>query len=73
MMKWQRTHRKGTKQPIIMHTNSGFTPSSAYLDSYFEYRARCEAVNITPATCKEYYYDREGHYDELIEKAKQST
>ncbi len=55
MMKWNKRHRKGTRQPILMHTNSGFTPSIAFLDKYFEYRAKCEAGGIEPIECQQYY------------------
>lgn len=55
MMNWHRKHRKGTKQPVIMHTNSGFTPSLSFLDKYFQYKAKCEVNGNTPLTCEEYY------------------
>lgn len=55
MMKWNRKHRKGTKQPVIMHTNSGFTPSLAFLDDYFEYREECKQKGTEPLSCEEYY------------------
>lgn len=74
-MKWNKTHRKGTKQNCIMHTDSGFWPSSSYLNKYFKYREECEAVNIEPATCEEYYYNCMGvhNYDKLVREAKQKT
>lgn len=56
-MKWNRKHPKGTRQPILMHTESGWTPSNSYLTKYFEYRERCEKAGIEPAECKEYYYN----------------
>ena len=55
MMKWNKKRPKGTKQPILMHTNSGFTPSTAFLEDYFEYRAESEAIGIEPISCEEYY------------------
>lgn len=55
MMKWNKTHRKGTKQVFIMHTESGFTPSIAFLDKYFVYREECERAGLIPAECEEYY------------------
>lgn len=67
-MKWNRKHPKGTRQTCIMHTDSGFTPSSAYLDSYFEYRKECEDVGIEPAECKEYYYNQRTYNNILKEK-----
>lgn len=54
-MKWNKKHPKGTRQPILMHTNSGFTPSSAFLDDYFEYRAECKIAGTIPLECEEYY------------------
>ena len=54
-MKWNKKHPKGTRQPVIMHTNSGFTPSTAFLDEYFEYRAECEKEGRTPLECEDYY------------------
>ena len=55
-MKWQKTHRKGTHQPIIMHTNSGFWPSYAFLmEDYIPYTEQCKINEIIPITCQEYY------------------
>jgi hypothetical protein len=54
-MKWQRKHIKGTKQPVLMHTNSGFWPSQGFLEDYWEYTAACEASKVAPLGCKEYY------------------
>lgn len=69
MMKWQRTHRKGTKQPCLMHTGSGFWPSSSFLDRYFKYRGNCEAMGIKPAECEEYYRNSRD-YDEQLRNSK---
>ena len=55
MMKWNKKRPKGTKQPILMHTNSGFTPSMTFLNDYFEYRAKSEAIGREPISCEEYY------------------
>ncbi len=57
-MKWNKKHPKGTKQVCIMHTNSGFTPSVAFLETYFEYREECMQKNIEPKSC-EYYYNNQ--------------
>lgn len=65
MMKWNRKHRKGTRQPVLMHTESGFTPSIAFLDKYFKYREQCEAAGIEPAGCEEYYNNRQKHNEIL--------
>ena len=48
-----------------MHTESGFQPSLAFLDSYFEYRAECEAINMTPASCHEYYC-KTRHFNKIL-------
>jgi hypothetical protein len=66
-MKWNRKHPKGTRQPMLMHTESGFTPSLSYLDEYFKYRALCEIAGIEPAECKEYYYNSREHNQTLRE------
>ncbi len=56
MMKWNRKHPKGTRQPVLMHTNSGFTPSIAFLDEdYFPYREKCKAKGVEPMSCEDYY------------------
>ena len=55
MMKWNKKRPKGTKQTVIMHTNSGFTPSKAFLDVYFKYREECQIQNQTPLSCEEFY------------------
>lgn len=54
-MKWGRKHPKGTRQPVLMHTNSGFWPSRSYLESYQEYRELCDSKSIEPMGCEEYY------------------
>lgn len=56
MMKWQKKHPKGTRQTVIMHTNSGFQPSVAFLEKYFKYRQQCEVENKMPLDCESYYY-----------------
>jgi hypothetical protein len=55
MMKWQMKHPKGTNQAIIMHTESGFQPSYAFMKKYFKYRQQCEAENKMPLDCESYY------------------
>jgi hypothetical protein len=55
-MKWQRTHRKGTQQPVIMSTGSGFWPAHSWLENTFwPYLKRCEAAGIEPMECQAYY------------------
>lgn len=58
MMRWNKKHPKGTKQPVIMHTNSGFTPSKSFLDKYFKYREQCMKEGKTPLDCEAFYYSK---------------
>ena len=60
MMKWNKTHRKGTKQTCISYTTEAptFTPSIAFLDKYFAYVKKCEDAGITPKECEDYYHNR---------------
>lgn len=55
MMKWMKKHPKGTRQTIIMHTESRFTPSYSFLEIYFKYREQCEKEGIEPLDCEAYY------------------
>jgi hypothetical protein len=57
MMKWNKQHRKGTKQPVIMYTSDKpeFTPSISFLDRYFKYQAKSQEEGKEPMTCEEYY------------------
>lgn len=56
MMKWNRKHPKGTRQPILMSTESGFWPSGAWLEhDWWPYLKRCEAEGIKPMECEAYY------------------
>lgn len=68
MIKWNRKHPKGTRQPILMHTESGFTPSNSFLNKYFAYREKCELAGITPAECEEYYHNTWKFNTELTEQ-----
>lgn len=55
-MAWQRTHRRGTKQPVIMSTRSGFWPSYGFLsECYWPYVAKCRAEGDTPMSSEDYY------------------
>lgn len=55
-MKWAKQHPKGTRQPVLMSTGSGFWPSGGYLrDDYWPYRAACEALGVEPLECKAHY------------------
>jgi hypothetical protein len=64
-MKWNRKHPKGTRQPVLMHTESGFTPSISFLDKYFNYRERAEAAGIEPHECEFYYHNKNKCEDQL--------
>ncbi len=65
-IKWNKKHPKGTRQSIIMHTESGFTPSNAFLTKYFKYRDNCKKAKIKPAECEEYYKNTEYYNRQLI-------
>lgn len=55
-MKWRRKHPRGTKQPVLMSTGSGFWPSQSYLfDCYFPYVEQCKSQGIDPMGCEAYY------------------
>ena len=56
MMRWHKKHPKGTRQPVIMHTDSGFWPSHSYIEGdYLPYVAACEKIGVTPLKCEEHY------------------
>lgn len=56
MMKWNKKRPKGGAiQPVLFHTNSGFTPSVAFMERYFEYKEECIKNNLIPLTAREYY------------------
>jgi hypothetical protein len=54
-MKWSRKHPKGTKQPVIMSTNSGFWPSRGTIESYQCYADACQKIDAQPLPIKEHY------------------
>ncbi len=70
-MKWNRKHPKGTRQPVLMHTESGFTPSVSFLEKYWRYREQCEVAGIAPAECEDYYRNKDKHDEQLREAAEQ--
>ena len=55
MIKWNKKHRKGTKQTVIMHTESGFWPSNTFMDKYFKYQQQCVTDGVQPLDCETYY------------------
>jgi hypothetical protein len=55
-MKWSRNHPKGTRQPVLMSTSSGFWPAKAWLDhEYFPYRDSCHVISVEPVGCEAFY------------------
>ena len=54
-MKWNRQHPKGTKQPVIMHTNSGFWPSGAFGEKWRTYAQEQEEKGLPYMDCESYY------------------
>jgi hypothetical protein len=59
MMRWNKKHPKGTRQPVLMHTGSGFWPAWSWLEhDYFPYHAACEAVGVKALDQESYYKKR---------------
>lgn len=56
-MKWAKRHPKGTRQPVLMHTDRGFTPSKSFLDEYWKYLDKCREINVTPVECEYFYHN----------------
>ena len=55
-MKWGRKHPKGTKQPVIMSTGSGFWPAQAWIQhDWWPYMEACKAAGVQPFTQESYY------------------
>lgn len=55
-VKWGKKHRKGTRQPVIMSTGSGFWPSGTFLkEDYWPYLEKCKTTGKKPMGCEEYY------------------
>jgi hypothetical protein len=56
-VKWGRKHPKGTRQPVIFSTGSGFWPSRAWLEEdWSPYVEECKKINITPLPMDEFYH-----------------
>ena len=56
MMKWHRRHPKGTRQPVIMSTGTGFWPAKAWLeDVFWPYLAECKRLGVEPVACEAFY------------------
>jgi len=54
-MRWGKKHPKGTRQPMVFSTGSGFWPSGAFLEDYWKYRTECAAKGVEPLGCEAYY------------------
>jgi hypothetical protein len=55
-MKWARKHPKGTRQHLIMSTNSGFWPARAFLENdYWPYADACRVAGVEPVSCEIFY------------------
>jgi hypothetical protein len=54
-IKWNKKHPKGTKQPVIMHANSGFWPSIAFSKKWIKYAEECESKGETYLDIESYY------------------
>jgi hypothetical protein len=55
-MRWNKKHPKGTRQPLLMSSNSGFWPSTSFLtEDYWPYLEKCKSNGINPLSCEQYY------------------
>ncbi len=55
MMKWNKKRPKGTKQPIIMHSDSGFWPSISFSKKWIEYATELENKGLPYMDIEAYY------------------
>jgi hypothetical protein len=56
MIRWNKRHRKGTRQTVLMHTNRGFTPSRTWMtEDWFPYLEKCKAQGIEAMEIEQYY------------------
>jgi len=54
---WNKKHIKGTRQPVLMSTGSGFWPSHSFMvEDYFPYREKCKQQGVEPMECQAYYH-----------------
>lgn len=60
MIRWNKKRPKGTKQPIIFSTNSGFWPSGSFIEKWAEYVAECKKKGIVYLDCESYYRSQLG-------------
>jgi len=64
-MRWSKKHPKGTKQPVLMSTGSGFWPAKSWIDNcWLPYAAACESLAIEPCNMERFYHSTIGrnHY-----------
>ena len=54
-MRWKARHPKGTRQPMVFSTGSGFWPSGSFLEDYAAYVAKCRADGTKPESCEAHY------------------
>lgn len=54
-IKWNKKHPMGTKQQIIMHTNSGFWPSGSFSKKWIAYAEECERKGLSYLDIESYY------------------
>jgi hypothetical protein len=76
MMKWHKKHPKGTRQPVLMHTNSGFWPAQSWLENeYNPYIDACDAIGVRAVKAETFYNFtiRRGHYKRTMEIYAQLT
>lgn len=53
-MKWNARHKE-KKQPIIMHTDSGFCPSNAFSKKWIKYAEEKQGNGEPYLDCEQYY------------------
>lgn len=55
-MKWSKKHPKGTRQPVLMSTGSGFWPSRAWIEQDFTfYIETCKEIETKPLDAETFY------------------
>lgn len=55
-MKWGRKHPKGTRQPMLFSTHSGFWPSGSWIEGVMiPYVAACGKIGEEPMEAKALY------------------
>ena len=62
-IKWGKKHPKGTRQPMLFSTSSGFWPASSWIENDWNpYLEACERINVEPFLIKVFYdYSCLGH------------